>query len=109
MKYLLRTILTPSCWLRNENTDKEWNKKLNEILDDENLKIERGDKYIIKINNIPIWIENYPYSYGYIFDRIWKTSLPSRATVFRLKKVVDKFLEEEHKKDRKKLYKKYNI
>ena len=81
MKYLLRVLTNPSCWIRSSATNKELDVAINKLLD-------AGaditfDSYITTLGPLTLWTANFPYSYGqeYTIDGI---GLPSRKTVFRL-------------------------
>jgi len=91
MMMFFRYLFKPSFWLSNERVDYQWDKKLNELLD--NPKFKFKDEYTINLNGYSIWIQNYPYSYG----RNHRISpfLPKRWTRERLNYEVNKFLAEQ--------------
>jgi len=81
MKYLLRVLTNPSCWLRSAATNKELDAAINKLLD------EGADITLhvctTTLGPLSLWTENFPYSYG--GERTIKgIGLPSRKTVFRL-------------------------
>lgn len=52
-------------WIRNHHICREWDKELNYLIDNYNIKVVSECR--ITINDREIWIQNYPYCYG--FDR----------------------------------------
>lgn len=102
MKYLLKTILTPSCWLRVGTTSSSWDREVNLLIDNKSsVKLTRlssgvayssnGEILTIELGGIGIWIGNYPYSYGEMYPNLKYPpgKLPSRKTVFKLKEYID--------------------
>ncbi len=68
-----------------------WDKELNKLLD--NYLPTDITQYTCRLNNIPIWIENYPYSYGHQYKSIGAAQnhrLPRRRTVSRLRRLLKK-------------------
>lgn len=100
-RHIIRFIKTlyPNQWMRNHSTNVKWDKLLNELLDNPNLKIERLDKWTILIDGIyEVWDENYPYAYGKLYDcqiknkkifNDYRVGMPKRITNIRLKEIVD--------------------
>lgn len=88
-------ITTPACWIRVGKTCKRWDRHLNSLIDlaeSEDLKVELPYEmydcyHDFKIGSIEIWVNNYPYSFGGRADD--NDTLPSRKTVFRLKRLLD--------------------
>lgn len=78
MRYLLRVLFTPSCWVRARKVDRVWDRVLNEVLDT-NPEIKRVDAYRASINGYQVWVENCPYS----ALKSPREGLPTRRTVFR--------------------------
>ena len=81
----------PMYWCQARNTDWAWDQILNELLDSNPTFSLFG--YTLIINNTPVWVENYPYSYGYIYTADWynfNNGIPSVATRKRLRKIVKK-------------------
>jgi len=83
----IRILLTPLYWLLNYPYDKKWDKELNELL--KKHKIEIYDGFTIKLGDKSIWVRNYPYAYGILYDNGLKTNRPSRLTIFKLNKMVN--------------------
>ena len=83
IKDIARIITTPNCWIRNSFTDSAWDKELNAILDAHNFFPHSNCR--IKLYEVEIWIENYPYAFGGkgLYGRV-----PSRTTVFRLHDIL---------------------
>lgn len=91
----LRIILLPWYWISNCATCREWDKRLNKMLD--NPEFEYVSEHRIELNGQLIWISNYPYAYGERLIKmqyLWNTTglLPSRKTRIRLKRAVNKFM-----------------
>lgn len=100
----IRTILTnvsfifrPAFWMGEGKVCKKWDVELNALLDyhEETNGAETRNEanYILHINGVEVWIENYPYAYG----RQWNSRayypnvnsvLPRRATRIRLRKIA---------------------
>jgi len=81
MEYLKQFLICYFCPFRNYRVDKRWDKKLNHIID--NWKsFKRISDYTVLINNIEIWVRNWPYAYGnpYRID-----VLPKRKTALKLR------------------------
>jgi len=89
LKNIWRVITTPKCWDRLYPYNKDWDDKLNSLLDSGE-KINIG-LYTSNIGNITIWTSNYPYCFGRLYGPIEFGILPSRKTVFRL---YDRILKE---------------
>lgn len=95
--------------LRNYATSPELSKIINQYLDDPETDIIIVSKYHCilknpKFNNLPLWIGNYPYAYGYVsmayettedlkfyekLNTILGTKLPDRKTVYRLNERIE--------------------
>jgi hypothetical protein len=93
----LRIIFCPAYWINTGSVNRAWDKKVQKML--ENPRFEYMSRARIKLNGNLIWVENYPYRYGEkLIEQEWlwqeTNALPSRKTRIRLKKAVDKFLEE---------------
>ena len=101
IKNAIRVVMTPSCWIRNYRTSKEWDRELNHLLDTEDFEIHNFHLRFVKSGTC-IWIANYPYAFG---DRItplenfygYVNKLPARKTVFRL---YDKICSGKYKADK---------
>lgn len=106
MKYLLKTLLTPSCWLRPEFTNYKLDHKINELINNKSsVKLPRlstGSVYYytydmigpasVELGGMRIWTGNYPFSYGGCYLTNYAKDLkglPSRKTVFKLKEYID--------------------
>jgi hypothetical protein len=71
----------------NNRHDHDWDKKLNELLDGNNVNF-LFSTYRVDIGDSDVWVGNYPYAYGTI-NVMGREVRPSRRTILRLKKVVD--------------------
>jgi len=89
MKNIIRILTTPSCWLRHESTNKYWDKKLNEMLD--NPEFTNFGSHTVKLNGIEIWVQNKYYSSaGWYKKGVSAPYLPKRSTVFRFHDLYEK-------------------
>ena len=86
----LRVLFHPTCWGRNARTNRAWDRKLNEMLDNPTFSHHGG--YIITLNGTKIWIENKYYAYGSNYSIKNNDDLPSRRTVFRLVDSINEYL-----------------
>jgi len=84
--YFLRVIFTPSCWIRNEFTNREWDREINIQL--QNPVFTKKSEYTCDFNGQKIWISNYPYDYCTDYETGIK-GMPSRKTVFKFKDALD--------------------
>lgn len=93
-------ISSPKWWIMNH----PFNKELDELLISKinNYEITDLNGYTCKIGGIEVWIKNYPYAYGRIYNglngdlthnQIVSSIRPSRSTIFKLKRKVDKYKE----------------
>lgn len=87
-KMFFRILTTPSCWIRNYRTNKFWDKKINQCLD--NPCFSSLSEHAVMLNGMKIWIENHPYAS--VRDVCCKKlGMPSRATVFRFYDALQKY------------------
>jgi hypothetical protein len=63
IKYLLKTFVTPLCWIRNYRTDTYWDKQLWGLVSNLQNFEAIGSHTALIAGNI-VWIENYPYASG---------------------------------------------
>lgn len=91
MKYFLKVLFTPSCWLQNYLYSSNWDKLLNELM--ETHTFTNVTEYTANLGNVRVWIENYPYA-AFTPDRSIKVR-PSRRTILKAydKLVNDVFVE----------------
>lgn len=78
--------LSPKYWISVDVTCKEWDKTLNEYLDNPNAHFEKYDGYRAVINGETlVWIGNYPYGYGNKCEGLTlRGPLPKNSTRIRL-------------------------
>lgn len=89
MKYFLRALFSPSCWIRSHGTSLAWDKRLNQLLDNpETVVIQQHTTYI---NGVCIWTSNFPYGYGSRY-RPAESGLPKRSTAYRLNDFLEGYL-----------------
>lgn len=91
MKYLLRVLFNPVCWLQNNSYSAEWDFELKQLLCEH--KFVKTSSCTAMLGDVHIWIENHPYSSfhpysnsllhkqpdGFDFDDEIR---PSRMTIF---------------------------
>lgn len=78
MKYTIKVLITPSCWIRNYQTSKNWDKKFLKLLEEN--KWGSPDQYTACLGDIVIWIANYPYASFNPCSTAGLRVLPSRKT-----------------------------
>ena len=78
-------MLDPRAWIQAYPTCREWDAILNEQLDKHGAF--RVDKFTARVGSLEVWVENWPYSYGYCYDPYTKL-LPKYSTRRRLRKMV---------------------
>ena len=94
MKKLLKNIkylFKPKFWRMEYPYSRQWDDKLNEMLDKEN-NVRVINEFRADVGGIKVWIGNYPYAYG---NPELVDIRPSRATIERLHKAVIKSVLEE--------------
>lgn len=82
-----RVMATPGCWIRNRLTNKEWDRKVLDLL--EKGQFSEVGQYTVKLGGEQIWVKNYPYEFGYNAYTTG-TGMPSRSTVFKLKDAINR-------------------
>lgn len=94
MRKLLRSLkylFKPNFWVMVEPYSRQWDIKLNEMLDKEN-SVRVVSEFWVDVGGIKVWIGNYPYGYG---NPELIGVRPSRATIERLREAVIKSVIEE--------------
>jgi hypothetical protein len=83
-------------YIRNHRTSKIHSQKINQLLDDPDTGLIldpsiSGVVYTILLGDLRLWVGNFPYAYGYVWDFFERSNrhMPDRATVFRLRQVVE--------------------
>ena len=88
----INTVINPIFWIRLCRYSKDLDDFVINALKDPDLRIvleHTGDR--AEINGVTLWIKNYPYAYGELEK---DTQLvPSRRTVIKLKRAIDKHIE----------------
>jgi hypothetical protein len=90
IKVWYRIIRTPSCWSRLYGTSEVLSARINLYLDSGESP-ENITSYECTLGNLTLWIENWPYAYGYLStlnEPGGVKLLPDRETVFRLRDSV---------------------
>lgn len=79
MKYFLKVVFTPSCWLQIHPYSSIWDKQLNKLMETHTFTNVTG--FTANLGNVRVWIENYPYA-AFTPDRSM-TVRPSRRTILK--------------------------
>lgn len=96
IKTFFRILFNFDCWIRNKRTSKELSKFINDALDNNSI-LDLSESGILKINNVKLWRNNYPYDFGYI-QSAPECGMPDRETVFRLHDAYIEQLQKHHLK-----------
>lgn len=75
----------PAYWFQNRPTDREWDALLNHLLD--RYEIKCGD-CVAEVGPITVWVENWPYAYGYAYPPQGFAWLPMVRTRKRLRRLL---------------------
>lgn len=78
LKYTIKVLLTPSCWIRDHPTSKVWDMRLLNLMEENKWRV--NDRYTACLGNIEIWIANYPYTSFNPCNTAGLRVLPSRKT-----------------------------
>ena len=91
MRYLIRILLTPGCWVRNSRSGKEISRFIQERLAAGERPRLTWDGYRIELGGKAFWGANYPYAYGSVIHGMAFSDgpLPDRKTVFMLHDAVE--------------------
>jgi hypothetical protein len=81
----------------NYEYSREWDKELNRRLDNYSMEFDQAElaaveePYVCILNYKEVWVRNYPYAFGVDYNRFKEegTGRPSKATIRRLKRMVD--------------------
>ena len=79
LKYTIKVLLTPSCWVRIHRTSRIWDKQLQKLLEEN--KWRNHDWYTAYLDNNEIWISNHPYASFCPYKPVKLNVLPRRKTV----------------------------
>lgn len=80
--------LLPGYWYQHSPTDWEWDKILNESLDE--LKSIKIRPYTATLDGVEVWTSNWPYAYGTWYSYGDLSGMPSVKTRKRLRTVINK-------------------
>jgi len=62
IKEFLAKLFQPEFWMQNHPTSAEWDRELNDMLDNHSVVIKSN--FVCEIDGVEIWIQNYPYAFG---------------------------------------------
>lgn len=82
MKYWLKVIFTPACWIRNGAYSEAFDAELTRLLDN-GATFENYDRFTAQIGHLTLWVENHPYASFTPYDLAMNAVRPSRATILR--------------------------
>lgn len=87
-KYIIKAILNPMCWIRIKPTNKAWDKKLWNLIENGGVTFVGSHQAIV--SGIRVWIENHPYASG--TNEMYEVNprFCSRATAMYLHDVCEK-------------------
>jgi|VirMetMinimDraft_7_1064189.scaffolds.fasta_scaffold133341_1 hypothetical protein len=100
----LQFIFKPSYWLMNNPYSKELDDIILELLDKYDFKDIDSFKATAKLGNAIIWIENRPYSCITLYETPLEHYRPSRLTILKALKKLDKLEKEEIVKEKEKYF-----
>lgn len=76
--YYVRSII------RLGKTCPKLTESINKLLDDPETTITLHDEYTASLEKLTLWVSNYPYCYGHLYNESRNYRLPDRRTVYRL-------------------------
>ena len=82
MKYWLKVLLTPGCWLQLYSYNKHWDEELNRLMDSGE-KFKDVSSHTAIIGGYCVWIKNHPYASFTPYYTGLPEFRPSRATILR--------------------------
>ena len=97
MKFEWRRLL-PQYWYQQSETDWEWDRVLNNLLD--NHTYVKLGHFVLELDKAEVWIENYPYSFGSLYSFRAITGVPSVKTRIRLKKFIEGIVQKKYEETR---------
>jgi hypothetical protein len=88
----LQFIFKPNYWIMNEPFNKDWDDKLNLLMDKfepvfGNVNELDGEIHTISFGGINVWVSNYPYAYA--TPDYYSNIRPSRLTIQRLYRMIN--------------------
>ena len=83
----IETLVDPSHWIRLNNTDKEWDRRVRTAIS-EGYDVKLLSQFTAMIGGRKIWVGNYPYAFGTDYLREQRHELPSRRTCVKLKRYL---------------------
>lgn len=82
-KYLMKVLITPSCWVRSYQTSEVNDEKLLDLL--KKHKFKKIDNSTASLGGVVFWVGNHPYSSFFLIKASALTTkekmLPKRTTV----------------------------
>lgn len=78
LKYTIKVLITPSCWIRDQSTSKVWDMRFLKLLEEN--KWERPEPYTACLGNIEIWTSSHPYASFSAWNPVRLRVIPSRKT-----------------------------
>lgn len=87
-RYRILAVLLPTCWLRNDPCDPEWDNWLWDVIINDKIQVV-GSHAVITDDEVAVWTANYPYASGTDYcQRVTKSC--SRATALLLNSRLDR-------------------
>lgn len=110
LMYILDWIwvtINPMFWIANEKTSNVTDVIIRDLINS-NAKITNVRSCTLRLNNIEVWVANYPYSYGNITGGDFASNkIPSKVTRLRLWRYVNRFTKQLAKEKEIMLIEKY--
>lgn len=89
LKYKIKALLTPGCWIQVNQYSEAWDRKLRGLM--ETHKFIKHGSHHAEIGGCLIWTANHPYA---SFKLLPANVRPSRATILMaMDKMVEDFVE----------------
>lgn len=87
--------LRPSFWNDSKPVCDVWDKILNDALDKNDVIVK--SECIAMVGDLKVWIANYPYSFGHLYDDMYSNIqyMPRPKTRMRLYKIINDMTEKE--------------
>lgn len=87
--------LLPSFWNDSKPVCDVWDKILNDALDKNDVVVK--SECAAMVGDLKVWIANYPYSFGHLYDDNYKNiqHMPKPKTRMRLYKILNDMAEKE--------------
>lgn len=79
LKWFLKVLFTPACWVQNYPYSKDWDEKLKRLLEER--RFVNVTYYTAEISGHVVWIANHPYASFSLYRE--PLVRPSRRTILK--------------------------